>query len=457
MLRSGSSVKRDTFEETLCTRISVGYDVIVVGGGASGLIAAVSAARLGARTLLIERQGCLGGTATTGYVAQFIGFYNNGYRVVGGIPYEFTRRIVAADGSPDFTNYLLAEASETPVPIVNFPFNPEVVKWVADELVEEAGVDLLLHSSVVGILGTSEQVEGVLVQDVEGRRAIGGRIVVDASGDGVVAHNAGVPELREASEADHTTQPQSLLFRLSNVDVARFRQIPREEKRAIALRGVQSGDLFWESLAFMSTPGGTDAICLMSRIKGLDALEPSQATVAEREGRRQVKTILSFLKRELPGFENAIIAGIAPRVGTRETRRFKGQYVLTEADVLGSTTFPDAIALGAGPLDVHDARGAGIRLTMPAGPFEIPLHCLIPDVTKGLIVTGRCISATRAANGGARHMATAMALGQAAGTAAFVVATEANTSLGIPIRRVQELLLGNGAIISVEQCRHVDS
>jgi hypothetical protein len=228
--------------------------------------------------------------------------------------------------------------------------------------------------------------------------------------------------------------------------------MPREEKRAIALKGVQSGELYWESLSFMSTPGGTDAICLMSRIKGLDALDPAQATEAERVGRQQVKSIVGFLKREVPGFENAIIANIASRIGVRETRRIIGAYTISEGDIMAETRFDDSIALGSGPMDIHEADGAGIRLFMPPAPFEIPMRCLVPAEVDGLIVTGRCISATRGANGGARHMATAMALGQAAGTMATVAAREANTTQAIPVQRVQELLRREGAIVTVPEC-----
>jgi len=399
------------------------YEVIVVGGGASGLIAAIAAAKLGARTLLVERDGCFGGTATSAYVAQFVGFFNRELQSVFGLPLEFTRRIEAAGGSPGFSHYVMAEASANPVPITNFPFNPEIVKWVADEWLAEVGVDVLLHASVVDVLKSGKTVEGIVVEDIGGRRSYGAKVVVDASGDAVAAHAADVPMREQAEDVAHDRQPQSLVFRLSNVDVARFRALPRDEKRAIALKGVHTGELYWESLSFMSTPGGTDAICLMSRIKGLDALDPVQATEAERVGRQQVKT-----------------------------RRIIGAYTISEDDIMAETRFEDSIALGSGPMDIHEADGAGIRLFMPPAPFEIPMRCLVPVEVDGLIVTGRCISATRGANGGARHMATAMALGQAAGTMATVAAREANTTQAIPAHRVQELLRREGAIFTVPEC-----
>jgi hypothetical protein len=439
--------------EHLSTAVVADYDVIVAGGGAAGLVAAVTTARHGARTLLVERQGCLGGTATTGYVAQYIGFFNHGIQAVWGLPFEFTQRIVAAGGSDGFAKYLLAEASANPVPIHNFPFNPEVVKWVADEWAEEAGVEVALHANVTGVLKDGDRVGGVIVEDVAGRRAYRARVVIDASGDATPSSLAGVTMKTPEDDSEHGgRQPQSLVFRLSNIDVARFRAIPRDEKRAVALEGVRRGEIFWESLSFMSTPGGVDAICLMSRILNIDPLDPRQASAAERIGRQQVKSIVDFLKRDVPGFENAVLAAIAPRIGVRETRRIVGDYTLTEHDILSGVTFPDSIALGCGPMDVHDARGTGIKLFMPPAPFEIPMRCLLPADIEGLIVSGRAISATRAANGGARHMATAMALGQAAATMAVVACSQPNAVHGIPATTVRHLLEADGVLTSRDAC-----
>jgi ribulose 1,5-bisphosphate synthetase/thiazole synthase len=440
--------KHNSIKEVRDTPIADSYDVVVAGGGAAGLIAALTAARHGARVLLVERQGCLGGTATSAYVAQYIGFYNRDVQAVRGLPIEFTKRIIEAGGSPGFGQYLLAEASANPVEIRNFPFDPEIVKYVADEWIVEAGVELLLHADVVGVCQDGERIEGIIVEDIAGRRAYRAKVVIDATGDATVAHHASVAMQPDDDDDDHARQPQSLVFRLSNVDVARFRALPREQKRALALEGIRRGELFWESLSFMSTPGGTDAICLMSRIRDVDPLDPIQATKGELIGRQQVKSIVSFLRREVPGFEKAMIANIAPRIGVRETRRIVGAYTLTEEDILRQAHFDDSIALGCGPMDIHDAGGTGIRLFMPPAPFEIPMRCLLPANRDGLIVTGRAISATRAANGGARHMATAMALGQAAGSMALVATRGANATRSLLASRVQEILRGDDAALT---------
>jgi glycine/D-amino acid oxidase-like deaminating enzyme len=439
-----------SISETLHTRVIGDYEVVVAGGGAAGLVAALAAAREGARTALIERTSCLGGTATAGMVAQWLGFYNREMRVVGGLAMELVRRVCGLGGSDGFARYTLAEASANPVPLIHFPFNPEILKIVADEAVGEAGVDVLLHAQVVRPLLSDRSVKGVVVETPSGRAALRATIVVDATGDAAVAAASGVPCAGEETNLRQHRQPCTLMFRMSNVDVRRFRAVPRDVKRAIALAGLREGRLFWESLSFCSTPGGTDAICLMSRITGIDALDSNDLTRAAMTGRQQVKSIVRFLEERVPGFEHAVLAGIAERLGVRETRRIEGQYTLKRGDILNDTRFPDAIALGAGPMDMHEPHGTGVSMWVPEAPFEIPLRCLLPRTIDGLVVTGRAISATREANGGSRHMGTAMCLGEAAGMYAALYA-QGEAQRAQPLyERMRLMLRSHGALISVD-------
>ncbi len=432
--------------EELQTPILDTYDVLVAGGGASGLVAAVSAARLGARTAIVERSGCLGGTATSSMVAQWIGFFNRETRVVGGLPLELTERVRQAGGSGGFRRYTLGDALANPCPIVNFPFNPEIVKIVADDFADECDVDVLLQTQMVRPVIDGSRVTGVVVQNASGRFALGARMIVDATGDGAVAHGAGV-ETADPDFDRHGRQPCTLVFRMSNIDVRRFRAMPRDQRRALALEGVKAGVLPWESLSFCSTPGDTDAISLMSRIKGVDALDARETTRAMMEGRQQIKRILPFLRERVPGFEEAVLAATAEQLGVRETRRIVGRYTLSESDIDKDVRFTDSIALGAGPIDVHDESGTGVSMRMPERPFEIPLRAMLPRTVEGLVVTGRAISATRQANGGARHMATAMALGEAAG--AFAALTAGKTAEP-PAGELRTLLRRRGAFVAVE-------
>lgn len=445
--KSPGTLQRPVLNEVLETPYVDDFDVVVAGGGASGLIAAVSASRLGARTLLIEHANCLGGTGTYGMVAQWIGFYNRDTRVVGGIASELADRVVALDGSEGFRQYLMAEASANPIPIVHFAFNPEIVKIAADALAASSPLAVRLHTRVVAPIVAERRVTGVVIEDIGGRSAIRARMVVDATGDAAVAQGAGVAMATPESAQAAQVQPCTLMFRLSNVDVARFRAIGRETKRALALQGIREERIFWESLSFCSTPGNTDAICLMSRVSGVDATDAGELSRAELEGRRQVGSILAFLKERVAGFERATLAAVAGHIGVRETRRIVGRYTLSEDDILSSRRFPDSIALGAGPMDIHEAGGTGISLHVPAQPFEIPMRCLQPASIAGLVVTGRAISATRHANGGARHMATAMALGEAAGAMA---ALEAANGDGPQAPEVRDVIRARGGLVSTE-------
>ena len=420
------------------------FDIVVAGGGASGLMATVSAARQGARVLVVETSGCFGGAGTTAMVAQGLGFYNGETCAVGGLPMEFAERVIARGGSTGFENYVLAEATARPLHLKRLPFNPEVAKLVADELVLESGASALVHARISGASRQDDRVAAVQIETSGGRLEVGASCFVDACGDAVVARHAGA--LLMDVELGRHRMGMSLVFRLSHVDVARFRGLSRQEKRAIALEGMAAGELFWDVLS-VSPVGTSDAICLMSHLDGLDNLDPNDLTRAEFIGRYQVGRIAGFLKRRMPGFAACELAGIASHVGVRESVRLVGDYLLTEQDVVDATPFGDAIALGCGPLDVHEEDGK-LRLFMPAQPFEIPARCMTCASIKNLVVTGRAISATREANGAIRHQATAMALGQAAGHLAVHARAFGWDVRAVPHGTVQESLAATGALPS---------
>ncbi|RYF83230.1 MAG: FAD-dependent oxidoreductase [Comamonadaceae bacterium] len=443
-------ISSTSIQEHLNTPVGGRHDVIVVGGGASGTVAAMAAARMGARTLLIERGGCLGGAATANLVAQWVAFFHGETRVVGGIPFELAERVQAAGASQGFHRYVMGEAAGTPFPLRVLPFNPERVKSVLDDAVREAGAELLLHTTFARTLMQGDATTGVVAQTVQGRMAFLAPVVIDASGDALVCASAGASFWDDGGER----QPCTLSFRLSNVDVARFKAVPSDERRKLVLGGLERGELFWESLSFVSTPGGTDAICLMSRIQGIDALNARHASRAEQEGRRQIVSIVGFLQRCIPGFENALLADVAERVGVRETRRVQGRYMLSEQDIMDARSFDDAVALGAGPMDRHEPGGTGIRLYAPPQPFEIPLRALIPAQAEGLLVCGRTLSATREAMAGARHMATSMAMGQAVGTLGALAVAAGLPPSAIPTSDVQQHLRQAGALFRRSQVAH---
>lgn len=438
-------LNQEVVQETLNTQVAGRYDVIVVGGGASGTVAAIASARGGAKTLLVERGGCLGGAATANLVAQWVAFFHGDARVLGGIPFELAQRAQAEGASDGFHRYVMGEAAGTPFPLTVLPFNPERLKSVLDRAVSEAGVEVLFHTTFARTLLSDGRATGITVEAVEGRRAYLAPIVIDASGDALVCTSAGVQAHGDDAE-ESERQPCTLSFRLSNVDVARFKAVPSPERRRLVLGGLERGELFWESLSFVSTPGGTDAICLMSRIQGIDALSVADVSKAELEGRAQISSIVTFLNNHIPGFERAQLADIAERVGVRETRRIVGQYTLSEEDIMEERAFDDAIALGAGPMDRHQPGGTGIRLYAPPSPFEIPLRSLLPKDVEGVLVCGRTLSSTREAMAGARHMGTSMAMGEAVGILGALAALSSRAPTAVPVGELHTRLFASGAL-----------
>jgi hypothetical protein len=413
------------------------YDVVVVGGGNAGCAAAIAAARHGARTLLIERYGFLGGTATAAMVGPWMTFHSGAERIVGGIAEEIVERLVRRGASPGH----VTDSSDY-VPTIT-PFDPEVHKALLFEMMREARVDLLLHAWFLAASLEGDVVTGVSVATVGGGRSYRGQTIVDATADAYVAHAAGVPT--QKGDERGRVQPASLMFRLSHVDLAKTATYVRahadqmrtslkaHERTAGALTAVAGLYDLWhqaqkdglvdiprELVSFFITPYPDEVTVNMTRVTDIDPTDPDDLTRAEVEARLQVMQLVRFFRERVPGFENARLAGTGAQVGIRESRRIVGRYTLTAEDVLSGRTFEDAVARSAYPIDIHNSSGSGTtthRLP-PGASYEIPFRCLLPKHREQLLVAGRCISTTHEALASTRLTPTVMTLGQAAGTAA---------------------------------------
>lgn len=423
------------------------YDVLVAGGGPSGLIAAVAAARSGARTALIESHGFLGGTATAGMVAQIYGFfYGTERRIVGGLPFEFVQRLEQSGASTGFYDYTMAELTDFAVVARTLPFDPELYKCIADDFAQSAGVHLQYHTSVIDtIVDEDGRVAGGVTASNEGVRRLSAAVTIDCTGDGVVALRAGCSEL-----PSDEVQPMTLCFRMGNVDLARYKALSREEKRRLVQRGLAEGRLFWQGMSVTPTPNAGEVLSLTSRVLNRSSRSAADVTAAEIEGRKQVRLTIDFLRENVPGFENARLVAIAPHIGIRETRRIRGVAMLDDDTVLRGMIPADTVALGGGPVDIHEAGGAAFKeLRLPeGGPFGIPYGALIPAERSGLLVAGRCLSATRAAYSAVRHMGNCMAMGHAAGVAAALSIQRNLPPHQLPVAMLQEALQQQGAYLS---------
>lgn len=418
-------------------------EVLVVGGGMGGSVAAIAAARAGARVLLVERWGFLGGAATAAAVGQFVGWETAaGRRVVGGIAAEIVARLVALGASDGHSRFTMSTGHR----MDRVRYDPEMLKIVLDAMAMEAGVTPLFHAALLGA-----RREGAVITEVElltkaGVARVAPRLVVDASGDLDLLARAGAGFLPLAE--GEVMQPATAMFRFGPIDLAVFDAIPGEELAALARRGVAEGALARAALHASRIEGTRDAWFNIGRI-ALDATDPLALSAAEIEGRRQSLAAARFLAAHVPGCEGGRVVAFAPQLGIRESRRIAGLHVLEEAELRAGTAFADRIAWGAYPIDLHPARGAGLAFEELGEDhaYAIPLRCLVPRGLDNALVAGRGISASHRAHAATRVMPTVMAIGQAAGLAAAMAARGNAAPAALDAAALQARLRANGAVL----------
>lgn len=407
-------------------------EVVVCGGGPAGVAAAVCSARNGARTLLVERYGFLGGMATAGLVNPFMTFSAGSKQIIHGLFQEVLERLEELGGWGG------EERGRS--------FDPEAMKHACEILCQEAGVDLTFHSFLCGANIRGDRIVSILLAEKSGLRRAKGKLFVDCTGDGDLAAFAGTP-FEKGRPEDGLCQPMTLNFRMVGVDEERMPSWAEAE--VIFKRAKAEGRLTnpRENLMYFLTPRKGEIHLNTTRIIGLDATDPLQLSQAEAEGRRQVREITDFLKREVPGFEQAELLYSAAQVGVRESRRIVGQYVMTKEDVLEARKFGDGIARGSYPIDIHSPQGEGTTiLTLPEGEsYDIPYRSLVPRGIDNLLVAGRPISTTHEAHASTRIMPICFATGQAAGTAAALCLEAGCSPAQLDPQALRQRLIAQGA------------
>jgi len=397
------------------------HDVLIVGGGTAGVATAVAAGRNGADTLLIERYGFLGGTMTAGLINPFMTFHTGKEQIIQGVFQEIIDRLKGMNGYDEGTK----------------AFDVEVMKIVADQMVREAGVKLMLHTCVIDAVVHENTIRGVEIHNKSGRQAVLGKVIVDATGDGDVAAMAGAPYEKGRKE-DGLTQPMTLNFRMGGVDIEKMP--PRQEINRLFEEAKAKGEVTIprENVLWFPTTRKGEIHFNTTRVVKVDGTKAEDLTYAEVEARRQMVELVNFLKRRVSGFENAHLLMSGSQIGVRETRRIIGEYVMTEEDILEARKFTDAIARGSYPIDIHSPTGEGtvIKRPPPGASYDIPYRCLVPKNIDNLLVAGRCVSSTHEAQAAIRVIPIVVAMGQAAGTAAALAAR-----LNVPPRRLDVSLL----------------
>ncbi len=451
--------------------------MLVVGGGPAGTVASIAAAREGARVACVERYGFLGGTLTAAMVAPIMGFHAGERQVVRGIPQEIVDRLIALGASP----------GHVPDPIdfcyTVTPFDYEGLKRVYLEMAVDAGVDLWLHSVFLDAGAADGRVERVRVWQKDGIKELRAGVYVDASGDADLATAAGAPT-QLGREADQRTQPMTLMFRLGGVEWERVmdhvaahegeiqhgqgvhERIEIEWLRALPIRGFAGfGSLVaaarargeWtvprdRLLVFEGVRPG-EAVVNTTRVLGRLGTVGADLARAEVEGRRQAYQVVDVLRRALPGFASAYLLETPAQIGVRETRRIVGEYALTQEDILSGRKFPDAIACGAYPIDIHDPASDRLiaKRLAPGEYYTIPFRALLPRGTRNMLAAGRCISATHEAFAAFRVSAIVMAIAQAAGTAAAMAAEQRTAPKQLDPAALRKRLRERGAFLGDEE------
>ncbi len=419
------------------------YDVVVVGAGSAGSTAAITAARAGSSTLLVDRLAFMGGTSTA-VLDTFYAFYTPGAtprRVVGGVGWEVATRLVEQGVAFERPNTYGAGMGVT--------YDAEALKVLWEHLAEEAGVELLLHAWATGVaVDARRRVTGVRLWTKGGERWVEAAAIVDASGDADLCHLAGAGY--DDARSTGGVQSLSTLFKLANVDIPRASAVPKRELWALMRDAAGSGAYRLPRIegSWHRTPHDGVALVHMTRVPGVDPVDPESLTRAELEGRRQVQEYARFLRDRVPGFERSVVVATSPAIGVRESRRVFGDYRLTREDVLEGRRFPDEIALCGAPIEDHHAGGdTAWSYVAEGGVYGIPYRTLLPAGLDGILVAGRCFSATHDAHASARSMATCMAMGQAAGTAAALAASGGAVARAVEVATLRARLLDDGALL----------
>lgn len=442
------------------------YDVIVVGGGPAGVAAAVSAARCGADTLLVEQAGYLGGMATNAKIPAFCVFTDGKELEVGGVGLEILEAMKAQMWRSPFYDNKPGRSFEYDW----VPIDAEVLKRVLDDLVLDSGCDLALHTTLAEVCRDGRNVSGLRLTTPAGTWEVSATQYIDCTGNALLAHGAGAECL--CGDEQGRVQAATLCFQIANFDTERFLAYVKETGEAYGDESAENGNLSQASARAIADgrfPAGE------THVAGIALTTPGTATLnfghvfdfnpftaegmtrAEVEGRRKLPELLAFLRDYVPGAEKAELIGSGPAIGVRESRRIVADYMLTRADYDRRADFPDAVGYYSYPIDLHAASQAEGAMSghgdyetsryAPGERYAIPYRSLIVRDLDNVLVAGRIIGADRAVQASVRVMPACFLTGQAAGTAAALSVSEHSDLRKLNPHMLQIALKDAGAIL----------
>ncbi len=446
-------------------------EVLVLGGGPAGLCAAIASARAGAKTMLVEKASFCGGMATAGLVAPFMTCYDSGGKtmLIKGLFEEIINRLCERGGAihpskvptaSSFTSYITAGHIHVT------PFKAEELKLLADRMLSEAGVKVLYHTSFVDSVVDGDKIDKVIVAKKQGLSAIKAKVIIDCTGDADCAFASGVP--CTMGNGKGRIQPATMFFRIGNVDSKKIDEdIEKNWQNFYRKDGVNYRSLHWwvskarengdwklnrVSIGLFRGVDEDEWSINTSRIMGVDGTQSESLTNGEMVGREQVDEIFAFLKKYVPGCENAKLLQSGSTLGIRETRHIHGLKTLNIDDVLECKVPDDSIMICANSVDVHGRFGptSNEYITIPEGKYYgIPYGTLVPINLSNLLVAGRCVSAESEAAGAIRVMPPCMGMGEAAGVAAAMACLENVDVREIDVQKLRNKLQENNVLLNV--------
>ena len=419
-------------------------DVLVAGGGPAGICAAVAAARQGAKVLLVERYGAVGGNLTLGNVSPILG------KVSKGTMYDEVIDLLSAKHQDE----LKVETRNGK----EIHIDAEEAKGILINFLDLNNVEVMLQTAVCDVIKDNTDLKGLIVTTPCGLKAITAKRIIDATGDGTVAYLSG-SEYKIGRDGDGRTQPVTLEFTINNVDESRAIMcfggsdpvtLPDGKKYSEFCKECERNGILPKNVSivrlhrtFYSGERNVNAT-QMNEISGLDTADLYKAEV---ELRNQIDRVVDFLRKYIPGYENCMLKTTADTLGVRETRRIMGEYVMCDEDVEQGKHFDDAIVHNAWFLiDIHNPSGGGQAEghSKMAQPYDIRYGALLPLGVENLLTAGRCISGTHRAHASYRVMAICMATGEAAGIAAALSIKENVMPRNLHIRKIRDVLIDKG-------------
>jgi len=444
------------------------FDVIVIGGGIAGSLAAASAARMGSKALLVEETGCLGGSLTTSGTGPMMTFHAGERQVVKGITEELVQRLVRKGLSPGHT------PDSTGYTYTVTPFDAEGMKHELELMVTESGAAILFHTMLSSVTVNEGRVERIDLLSCGSHFSVEAPLYIDASGDGDLLYQAGIP-CKTGRDSDGADQPMTMNFRLGGVDIALIRDLmdkdvtlfpflknhPGRQKLASRLscsgfqdlmrQGIREKKITFDRdiVLFFETNTKNEVIVNMTRVNGNSPVDPFGLSRAELEGRRQVWELYAFLKERIPGFKHAALLSSGPSIGIRSSRRMVGSYTLTAQDILSETRFPDAIAAFGYPIDIHSPDGVATKSVFlrDGAWYTVPYRILTNPTIPNVMATGRLVSCTFEAQASVRLSPLCGAMGQAAGDAVACCVRCHCLPTELDVKTLQKELLGQGVFL----------